>query len=244
MRNALLALTLLASPLASAQDSEPHDNVVIILDASGSMKEPMPGAAGSKMDAAKDALSSVLATLPENTHVGLLVFSQRSTGWAYDLGPRDEVRLKSAVQQAQPSGGTPLGEYIKLGADRLLEERKVEHSYGTYRLLVVTDGQASDERLMDLYAPIVTERGLGFDVIGVAMKGDHKLKRYADSYRSADNAESLVKAVTEVFAEVGANVDTSTQAEVYETVQEIPHELAMAMLEALSSPGGNSPLGK
>ncbi|MEN8128372.1 MAG: VWA domain-containing protein, partial [Planctomycetota bacterium] len=84
------------------------DNVVIVLDASGSMKEMMKGTRMVKMTAAKQALHQVLQHVPETTHIGLLVFSAANVRdpWVYPLGPRDEDKLKTAINLPRPSGGT------------------------------------------------------------------------------------------------------------------------------------------
>ncbi len=132
-----------------------HDSVVIVLDASGSMDGRLKGVEMTKMDGAKAALRTVLSQVPTSTHIGLLVFSGSNVGndWVYPLGPRDDVRLLTAIDQPRPYGHTPLGRYLKLGADRLLEERQKQFGYGSYRLLVVTDGEAQDQELVDRLHP-------------------------------------------------------------------------------------------
>src|SRR5688500_10189845 len=90
---------LLASPAPALQDLA-ADNVVILLDASGSMARPMEGPdPGQKMDAAKRAIAEVLRRVPQETQAGLLVFSGRnkSDEWVYPLGPRDDAALIGAL---------------------------------------------------------------------------------------------------------------------------------------------------
>ena len=121
---AAVLLSVLGAPLRAAGIYD--DNVVVVLDASGSMREPMHSSGMPKMAAAKAALIEVLKQVPTNTNIGLLVFSGSgvTNEWVYPLGPRDDARLTRAVNQPQPNGGTPLGAYIKKGADRLLAERE------------------------------------------------------------------------------------------------------------------------
>jgi len=92
----------------------------------------------------------------------LLVFSAKGveTDWLYPLGPRDDAKLMQAIDRPQPGGGTPLGAYLKKGTDRLLEERAKQFGYGTFRLLVVTDGEAGDKELVERYTPEVIARGI------------------------------------------------------------------------------------
>src|ERR1044071_2164026 len=238
---ALLALQFSGNP---GRAEEYHDNVVIVLDASGSMKEALSGTGVSKMTAAKTAIKTVLQKVPPSTHVGLLVFSALNVkeDWVYPLGPRNDELLVRALDGLEAHGGTPLGHYIKKGADRLLEERARQFGYGTYRLLVVTDGEAQDQNLVEAYTPDVMSRGITLDVIGVGMKQDHTLARKTHSYRRANDPASLNRAITEVFAEIGSAATDTTQAEAFELLAPLPGEVAAAMIQALSS-SGNHPIG-
>lgn len=232
-----------ASGRVCAEDYQ--DNVVIVLDASGSMKDAMPGGRGNKMTAAKTALKTVLSQIPTTTQIGLLVFSARNITdpWVYPLGPRQDAALMAAIDRPDPYGNTPLGRYIKQGADRLLQERARQFGYGTYRLLVVTDGEAQDQDLVDRYAPEVLARGITMDVIGVAMRQDHTLARKAHSYRRANDAASLQRAVAEVLAEVARPRTDTAQADAFAELASIPAEVAAAALQALSM-SGNHPIGE
>jgi len=205
----------------------------------------MPGGV-VRMDGAKAALLAVLEQIPRTTQVGILVFSGDNVPdeWIYPLGPRDDDKLRTAIARPQPNGGTPLGAYLKKGADRLLVERARQHGYGTYRLLVVTDGQASDSAVVDAHLPEVLGRGLTVDLIGVGMNQEHKLAKAVHSYRSAADQESLRKAISEVFAEVrGAGAGGADQAADFELLEGLPHELATAMLGAVGRLE-NAPIGE
>jgi uncharacterized protein YegL len=221
-----------------------HDNVVILLDASGSMKESMRATGTNKMTAAKAALKEVLNQVPETTRIGLLVFSGRNLKqpWAYQLGPRDDAALTRAIELPQPGGGTPLGQYMKMAADRLLQERQKQLGYGTYRLLVVTDGAAQDQQLVDRNTPEIMARGITIDVIGVDMKQTHTLATKVHSYRRADDPQSLKQAIAEVFAEVGSADGDAAQAEAFDLIAPLPYEVASGMIKALAT-SGNTPIG-
>jgi hypothetical protein len=95
------------------------DNVVVVLDASGSMKSNMRGSSMPKITAARNAIKEVIQTIPQTTRVGLLVFGGGADGWVYQLGPRDDQKLFASLQRISASGGTPLGSYMKTGADKL-----------------------------------------------------------------------------------------------------------------------------
>lgn len=227
------------------QSAESHDHVVIVLDASGSMMQRMRGTRIKKMDAAKKALRAVLSHVDQQTRIGLLVFSSRNLKdhWAYPLGRRDESRLIRAIEKPIASRGTPLGEYIKIGADRLLKARQSQYGYGTYRLLIVTDGEANDPELVDRYTPEVLSRGINVDVIGVDMKRDHTLAKMAHSYRRANDPASLEQAIREVFAELSNDSGGFSMEEAFELLAPFPTEAATAAIEALSNPA-NHPIGE
>ncbi|MEO0813944.1 MAG: vWA domain-containing protein, partial [Myxococcota bacterium] len=197
LRHLCLSLALiLGFPLAAAAEDS-HDSVVVVLDGSGSMDGRM-GQGQTKMAAAKVALKRVLAQLPESTHVGILAFGSVGPGrWLYPLSAvSSPASLEAAVNRIDAAGGTPLGDCIKKGADALLEDREQQFGYGTYTLLVVTDGEANDPWFVDEYAPDIVSRGIRLDVIGVAMGKDHTLARTAHSYRRANDPKSLERAVT------------------------------------------------
>ncbi|MCP4709394.1 MAG: VWA domain-containing protein [Planctomycetes bacterium] len=222
------------------------DNLVMVLDASGSMEKSMRGPHGqvNKMTAAKDAIREVLKTVPESTHVGLLVFSGMgiTNEWIHPLGAYDKDVLETGLSRLRPTGTTPLGKYIKIGADRLLEARETQHNYGSYRLLVVTDGQANDENLVNRYTPEVIARGVTLDVIGVAMEERHNLSQWAHSYRSADDPASLQQAIREVMAEVSVK-ETDSSAITSTELEGLSNEVALAMIAAISEPP-NHPVGQ
>lgn len=236
----LLAFGLLLGGLCQAKD-----HVVIVLDGSGSMTDPMRNGT-IKMRAAKDAISRVLDALPQDTEIGLLVFSniQGQPDWVVPLGPVDRRSFRNRLNQIRAKGGTPLGHYLKIGADKLMQAREANLGYGTYRLLVVTDGQAGDPERVEAFAPQIRNRNINLDVIGVAMNRAHILKRTANSYRRADDPRALEEAVSEVLAEVSANGREGALAyeEAFDILSGIPDEAAIAMVQGITTVN-NDPIG-
>ncbi len=241
LRTAIVGLALLG---LAAQAQEVYvDNVVIVLDASGSMKRGMSGTSMPKIDAARNAIKEVMQTIPQSTHVGLLVFGGGADGWLYPLGPRNDRQLLAAVQRIAAGGGTPLGAYMKIGADKLLQARKDQYGYGSYRLLIVTDGEANDKQLVETYTPDIISRGIVVDAIGVDMSKAHTLATKVHSYRRANDPEALRRAIQEVFAEVGKTSDGQSVESAFDDLEGLSEEIAMAMISALVS-SGNHPIGK
>ena len=234
---AVLAATS-AMPFGQAQ-VQVTDNVVVVVDASGSMGAPMGGS--TRMSVAKDALKQVLEQIPDTTHVGILVFPRGN--WVYPLGPRKESMLAGAIDSIQSGGATPLGDYIKRGADALLKARRKQFGYGTYRLLVVTDGEATDREKVEAFTPDIISRGITIDCIGVEMASRHTLATKVHSYRNANDPESLKQAISEVFAEVASGDAGPGGENAFELIADLPEATASAMLKSLST-SGNQPIGE
>ncbi len=228
----------------SVADNGVHtDNIVIILDASGSMQDKFRAdETRSKMDAAKEALKEVLAKVPDGTNIGLLVFSGRNIRdeWVYPLGPKDTAKLIAAIDLPQPDGGTPLGRYMRIGANRLLEQREKQYNYGNYRLLIVTDGEAQDQAKIEQYTPEILNRQIRVDVIGVDMKTDHKLATDADSYRRADNPGELVAAVSQILAETGGTGTDIDGEDAFEYIAPLSSEVALDLIQRITTPPSNT----
>ncbi len=213
------------------------NNVVIVLDDSGSMKDRMRTSQGrvAKIDAAKQAISQVLEALPADTQLGVMLLNgaQQNGHWLIPLGPLNVAQAKQRIQSIRADGGTPLGEKVQFGMDELLRLR-AKLSYGTYRLLVVTDGEATDSDRLNRVLPGVLSRGIAVDVIGVDMAKQHSLATQVHSYRRADDAASFEKAVSDILAESSATNDGADSD--FDLIASLPDSLASEALVALSKP--------
>lgn len=239
----LLSLLVFGLQICSADDDIHKDNIVVILDASGSMQDKFSGdRTKSKMEAAKAALQGVLSKVPDDTYIGLLVFSGANiqNEWVYPLGPKDTQKLTAAIQLPRPSGDTPLGRYIRIGANRLLEQRERQYNYGNYRLLVVTDGEASDADKVKHYTPEILNRQIRIDVIGVDMETDHMLANVVDSYRKADNPGELVAAVSQILAETGDTGTDVSGEDAFAYIAPLSSEIAADLIQRLTTPPSNT----
>ncbi|MEM6329066.1 MAG: vWA domain-containing protein [Planctomycetota bacterium] len=248
---AALAAALLGAPRVDATGGL---RVVVVLDNSGSMRDWMPGG-GTRIEAAKQALLTVLRQTPADAEVGLLLLNPaRGEPWLVPLGPVDQDAVRSAVDRIEADGPTPLGNAMKTAADALLEAREAAR-YGDYKLLIVTDGEANRPKRVQRYLTDVQSRGLLVDVIGVAMQGEHSLARRANTYRAADEPASLEQAISEVVLGEsgsggsgdggtgdGGTGDMTADAD-FDLIAPLPNELAMAAVTALASPA-NTPIGE
>ncbi len=235
MRFTLAALLIIVSGY-SATCCYAQQNVVVVLDDSGSMDDRMRTENGRirRIDAAKQALTSVLGNLPAETKVGVLALNSSVGGsnWIVPFGTGNSQQWIANIRQLEAAGGTPLGEFLKVGADQLLAARG-EQVYGTYRLLVVTDGEANDAGLVERYLPDILSRGVMVDVIGVDMESDHSLATRVHQYRRAQDQQSLNQAISEVFAESNESLDDGGETG-FDMLEGLPDGMAEGALAALN----------
>jgi Mg-chelatase subunit ChlD len=180
----------------------PLNPTVIVLDASGSMKEA--DAPGPRIEAAKRAVSTLVDALPDGSPIGLLVFGTSTDGsneaqeagcqdirTLVPVGPLDRVALGTAVSGVVASGYTPLGAALRAAVAELPSD-------GPRTVILVSDG-------IDKCAPPepcavaaeLTGSGLAIHTVGfrVDQAARQQLNCISDAtgggYVDADNAGQL-----------------------------------------------------
>jgi len=120
------AAFLLAPEPARAQEEIERTNVLIVLDASGSMAGRMNGKV--KMDLARNVVRELVDNMPSDMKVGLVVYGARSAREKNDckdielLRPVQPVQahaVDTALNQLKPRGMTPIGDSLRRGAEAL-----------------------------------------------------------------------------------------------------------------------------
>lgn len=191
---------------AAAEPVEPDDTgaMMLVLDASGSMAEKVSGG-GTKIDAARSALDTVIDRLPQEQPVGLrvygaTVFDRSEPGACTDsqqvvaLGTDNRDELRAAVADYKPYGETPIGHALREAAEDLGDE-------GRRTIVLVSDGEPTCDPDPCKVAARLTRQGfdLKVDVVGLDVRGQarSKLRCIADrgngTYYDADSAEDLVE---------------------------------------------------
>ncbi len=128
-----------------ATTAAPTVPVMVVLDASGSMNAD--DAPGPRIDAAKNAVNSLIDSLPADTQVGLQVYgtgtgstdAEKAAGCTdiktlAPVGPLDAAALKAQVATVVASGYTPVGNALRAAADALPNE-------GPRSIVLVSDGE-------------------------------------------------------------------------------------------------------
>lgn len=180
---------------------------VLILDASGSMVRDVPGG-GSRMDAARAAITELVDGLGSTAQLGLTVFgtttgsddSERAAGCsdvtvAVPVGAVDKARFDSAISGVTESGFTPLGAAMRTAASQLPQDAPAT-------IVLVSDGVdtcspppscdvASELRSAN---PQLTIHAIGF-LVDADEEAQEQLKCIAEvgdgEYFSAANAAQL-----------------------------------------------------
>jgi Ca-activated chloride channel homolog len=135
---------ILALP-ATAHAAPELAPVMLVLDASGSMKENMAGG-DSKMAAAKVAVRTLVQQAPDGAQIGLAVYGTGTGNSAADkaagckdvtvvqkVAALDRSALSSTVDGVQPRGYTPIGQSLRVAAAEL-------PSSGPRSIVLVSDG--------------------------------------------------------------------------------------------------------
>lgn len=186
-------------------------NFYFIFDASGSMKNRPeapcePGRFRTKLDGALWAVHTFLEKVPDDVHLGLYVFDRRGRRELVPLGTGNRESFMEQMKTISPGGGTPLADSIREGTKKLVEQYGAQLGYGEYRLIVVTDGEASE---IPEAARFAAEWGMPIYAIGLCIGRNHPLRVHAVSYRAADSFQDLERGLTETLAEL-PNFDAVT----------------------------------
>ena len=128
------------------------NSIFFLIDVSGSMK-------GTKINAVKNAITSIITVLPTNVDAGIIIFSRKATL----LVPLTKNRrpLLQAVINLKVQGETALFDAVKLGLESAPQT-------GKSRIILLTDGEdtVSKESAGNLLTTLAL-RGIPVDSIGL-----------------------------------------------------------------------------
>lgn len=198
-----------AEPSADGNGTDDAGKLLLVLDASGSMAEDA-GGGQTRIEAAKDALRTVVDELPDDAEVGLRVygsdvFSRDDPGACTDtknvvpVSPLDRKKLTSAIKDYKPHGETPIGNALKGAAKDLGTE-------GKRTIVLLSDGEPTCPPDPCKVAKKIRKQGIDtrINVVGLDVSGKARrvLKCIAESgggtYYDADTAEELAHSLITV----------------------------------------------
>ena len=152
----------------------------------------------SRLEGAKWAVEQFLPLVPRDVNLGLWVFDTNGNSERVSLGPDSRGPFLVEVKKIRAGGKTPLTESIEQGVNRLVQQRDKQLGYGEFRLIVVTDGEATGRPLPQAVA-YARERRVPIYTIGLCLSADHELRKFSVSYRPADSIEALKLGLEETW---------------------------------------------
>lgn len=197
----LLASSLLLLPQPAAADGDSAQKMQLVLDASGSMGEAAKG--GTKIAAARSALTHVVDTLPSDAVVGMRVYGATidsgkgactDSQQVVEPGTDNRDALRKAVGDYKPLGETPIGYALRQAGKDL-------GSSGKRTIVLVSDGESTCDPDPCKVARDLSKDGidLKIDVVGLSVdaKTRKQLKCIAGAghgtYYDADDSASLTE---------------------------------------------------
>lgn len=180
---------------AAAADPEPdRATTVLVFDDSGSMSD--------QIEAAKRAALDFAAKLPETTHFGAIGLN---TGVLVEPMPVREALpvLQNVLARVPADGGTPLTNALRGAHEMLRAEAANQRGFGTYQILVTTDGAADDARaLTNEVVAILTSSPVNISTIGIGIGDGHPLNLGGETrYVAIADVADLATALQDVAAE-------------------------------------------
>lgn len=215
--SAVVWLGLVAAPWldgepAHAQGESDRGSAILVMDSSGSMLAD-DGSGRRKIDAAKEALLSLVDRIPAGAPVGLEVYGARvpNTDRArgcrdielvVPVGPIDPAQMKARIRSYQAKGFTPIGRALRRAAAALPEG-------GERTIVLVSDG-------IDTCAPPdpcqvareLARQGIDLRIQTIGFQVDARARRQLQciarvsggEYRDAPNADELEEGLQDTFS--------------------------------------------
>ncbi|MGW1688884.1 vWA domain-containing protein [Streptomyces albidoflavus] len=196
---------LATGPPATAEPAPGAGGLVMVLDSSGSMADEA-GGGRTRIEAARDAVGTVVDSLPDNYPTGLRVYGADRTSGCTDtrlarpVEPLDRDAMKKAVAGVEPKGDTPIGLSLRKAVADLPEPEP--GAVGRRTVLLISDGEDNCGSPPPCEAAEeLAESGLDLriDAIGFQVKGKarEELTCVAEAghgaYYDAPDAEALAR---------------------------------------------------
>ena len=167
---------------------------VIVLDDSGSMQ--------GQIEPAKTAIIEAVTQFAPESRVGVIALNAGQVSEV--VSAADAVTmLPDQLRSIAADGDTPLGRRLEDAAEILATQAEQRRGFGVFRILVTTDGEASDaNRLHKAVSNILSKTPIELATIGIGIGEGHALNVPGfTSYVSVSGVDGLAGALTAAAAE-------------------------------------------
>lgn len=205
-----------------------QENILIILDASYSMAEPI-AKNFSKMAAAKRTVFQTLQKIPENRPVGLRVYGQsrndydacRATQLLVPIGFNNRIGISRALMDVEPTGATPISHTLKVALSQ-----DFAGVQGKKSIVLVSDGieTCSVDPCAVAVKMIQSGADVKINVVGYGLQdyeAEKQLKCVAlatkGKFYNAHTEAELASSLDELF-----KTEKNVQAQVYTKPAQLP----------------------
>lgn len=194
-----------AEPVDQLDSVPTRENIMVVLDMSGSMaSKTCSGTYRNKAEAARAVLGDWVNQVDPEANLGLVVFDANGVTVRTPLGQHNREHFVEKINQSRPIGGTPLRSAIELALEQLEYRSAHQQGYGDYRIMVITDGEHSNgedpavplNRIFSNPSDPTQVHTVGFCIDDSALN-----QPGLTVYQSAENPEELRDGLNRVLAE-------------------------------------------
>lgn len=185
-------------------------NVLLILDASGSMETMLNEE--KMIDIAKREMNQLIDRLPEQVNIGLRIYGGSEgnnvakctdTKLYHSVSSNNKEEMKATIQGITPSGWTPIAESLKQAADDLSE---YPSETNTNIIYLITDGvetcNGNPEGEVKELQQLAVQPMINVIGFNVNLKGQDELKKLAESgggqYIHAANKQGFIDSMNSI----------------------------------------------
>lgn len=168
-------------------------NIILIFDDSGSMK-------GSPLARAKKATISLAQSLTNEYNFGLYGLNNQ---YVIPLIPIEGVinNVADKINSLGAGGGTPITDAINESVNYLSIQKQDQADYGSYTIIIVTDGAADDNDTMLKAVDLAISHGINMKTIGLDI-GNHGLRKVTHFVEASSTDELTAALKKAVKAEI------------------------------------------
>ena len=191
---------ILSASLFAQEDITLRKNIVIIFDDSGSMRAGIP----SRLVRAKKATKQFVSGIPNNYNLGIYTLNRGYIFPLQTLNSKSMLKAQKYIDNINTEGSTPLAKSLNEILTVMQKQKKVQAGYGSYTIVIATDGLADSPTRMFNAVDKVIDNEIMINTIGIDIK-NHGL-RTVTKFTEASSAKELLKAMNKAIkSEISTN---------------------------------------